>query len=558
MRAAAAVVLLALAVPFVVLLVRARLTLDVSSAGDVGLTELAVRHVGSAATPLVGPYSRFHWHHPGPALFYALAGPYRLLGSDGSSLLAGAVLLNLLAVLGVAVLLWRRGRLMGLLAGSLVVLILAHALGDVLFSPWNPWLVPLPMLFFVVAVWSVWCGDLWVLPFVVGVGTALVQTHVGTVPVVVVGTVLAVIAAVRARRRAVRWRRLVTVSTAIAVVPWLPPLLDAARHDGGNLRALVRYWSTAHTATVGWTRAGRIVAEQLAVPAPWSGGHEAHAAFTASIAPSWHVPWVAVLVVGAVLVARRRGDAPAVALGVGALVLALTAWIATAQIRGEPFDYLVRWTWLVGACSWLAIVWTAVGWFRDTTPRLRLAVTIVTGAVVVAMSVVVTVDASRARTTFRTDEHALQALEGRLVQTARSLPEPVLVENTPDLRSGGLAFSVLTRLDQAGIDARLGTEDAWIVGDGEVVARSAAGSRLIASFGDGVGRLERDPRYRVIASFDMLTPAERADLDRISRRIPSIDRVAAWGRTHPRLWRRYQDLADRADRGAIFLARRSA
>src|SRR4051812_10274423 len=56
--------------------------------GDTALLELTVRDVG-AHVPLLGPYSRYHWHHPGPLLFDWLAVPYRVLGSDARALNQG-------------------------------------------------------------------------------------------------------------------------------------------------------------------------------------------------------------------------------------------------------------------------------------------------------------------------------------------------------------------------------------------------------------------------------------------------------------------------------------
>ena len=44
--------------------------------------------VGTRHTPLVGPPSRFGWHHPGPLLFYLLAPLLRLFGGLPSALLA--------------------------------------------------------------------------------------------------------------------------------------------------------------------------------------------------------------------------------------------------------------------------------------------------------------------------------------------------------------------------------------------------------------------------------------------------------------------------------------
>src|SRR4051794_10377743 len=96
-RTSAVLVGALLLVPFVGLLVWT-LTNRVWAVGDIGLIEVAVRDVGGRHTPLLGAFSRYQWHHPGPLLFYALAGPYRLLGSDGSALHAGAVVVNAIAV----------------------------------------------------------------------------------------------------------------------------------------------------------------------------------------------------------------------------------------------------------------------------------------------------------------------------------------------------------------------------------------------------------------------------------------------------------------------------
>src|SRR5690606_16795832 len=71
--------LTALVVLPVVVAIVAALTSDHQLAGDWALLELRVRDVGTSDTPLVGPFSRYGWNHPGPLLFWLLAIPYRLL-----------------------------------------------------------------------------------------------------------------------------------------------------------------------------------------------------------------------------------------------------------------------------------------------------------------------------------------------------------------------------------------------------------------------------------------------------------------------------------------------
>ena len=92
--------------------------------GDYRTLQLRVSDVGGSQTPLVGLYSRFGWNHPGPWVYWLLAGPARLFGDDG--LLVGAVMVNLAAVAAI-------DRACGPLLGqapdaSVVVTVETHAL----------------------------------------------------------------------------------------------------------------------------------------------------------------------------------------------------------------------------------------------------------------------------------------------------------------------------------------------------------------------------------------------------------------------------------------------
>src|SRR5947207_1846128 len=97
--------------PFVVAAVAlvVRVGSDYTAGSDIGLTELRTFDVGRHPV-LLGPYSRDGWNHPGPALFYALALPYRLAGSRSIGLALGALLINGLAVAAMALVARRVGR----------------------------------------------------------------------------------------------------------------------------------------------------------------------------------------------------------------------------------------------------------------------------------------------------------------------------------------------------------------------------------------------------------------------------------------------------------------
>src|ERR1043166_6073345 len=53
--------------------------------GDMAVLEIGTLHASTGAQ-LLGPYSRFHWNHPGPLYFYLLVPFYVLSGRQSWSL----------------------------------------------------------------------------------------------------------------------------------------------------------------------------------------------------------------------------------------------------------------------------------------------------------------------------------------------------------------------------------------------------------------------------------------------------------------------------------------
>ena len=102
--------------PVVVSAIRLIGTSTVYLYADDAVIELQARAVGTHAV-LLGPYSRFGFHHPEPALFYALALPYRLLGSDSRAILLGTLVINCAAVW---LLIWVAYRQSGLLLAAVM------------------------------------------------------------------------------------------------------------------------------------------------------------------------------------------------------------------------------------------------------------------------------------------------------------------------------------------------------------------------------------------------------------------------------------------------------
>src|SRR5438094_7655590 len=99
---------------------------------------------------LVGPYSRFGWHHPGPLFFYAAAPWYWLSGRHTVGMQAGAVLINL-AALGVALWTIARAASPWLTAPvSAATVWYVWRTGDMIASVWNPHMIILPLVAFIV------------------------------------------------------------------------------------------------------------------------------------------------------------------------------------------------------------------------------------------------------------------------------------------------------------------------------------------------------------------------------------------------------------------------
>ncbi|MGO9877564.1 MAG: hypothetical protein ACLPVY_27655 [Acidimicrobiia bacterium] len=499
------------AVPVFVLLVRV-LHSGWLSSSDWAAIELRTRDVGTPHTPLVGPYSRYGWNHPGPLLFYVLAVPYRILGSQGRGILAGALAVNAAAIGLVGVVLWRRGRVAGLTLGLLVVLLLARALGTgFLVDPWNPYVIVLPLFAVVCLAWAATDGDLWAFPAAVGVGSFVVQSHVGvTLAVLAAIGVAAVIVVVDARRDGfAQLKTVAVVSLAVAFACWLPPLLQQLEHEPGNLGELTHFFLRPHATVTGWSTGARIVGQQLSIPAPWFTGHESVNAFTDGVDPHWHVPIALILLIGAGLVARRRHDRQSLTLDALALAVVFAAVFSAAHIVDTPYNYIVRWMWTVGALVWLAIVWTAwralpVGIRRGRTAS-RLS-----AALIAVLAAWLAVTAIHATFPDQADQASLVGIAPAVRRSLRELRGPVLLQAPLDFLSGQVAEGILLIAIHAGVDARLPDRSANAVGSAHTSSETSARSIVVVAVDESIDSYLNNPAYRSLAHYDPLSAKERA------------------------------------------------
>ncbi len=330
--------------------------------GDTALLELGVRRLGSDPL-LLGPYSRFGWNHLGPAPFVVLAPLYWVTGGDGLGLGLGALLVNALSVVGIAVLAWRRGGA-PLLAWALVlVALLLRLLGpEVLRDPWNPHLAILPLALLVLLTWSVACGSRWLLPVAVGVGSAIVQTHLGFGPVV--GALLGGSFLLLLTRRRRGLLRPLLVTAAVAAVLWAPAVLEELSNDPGNVSTLRTYLEEERE-TPGLEAGAEMASAQLGrLPASVVGLELGEDAGLATGGPGWPTALSAGALAVAAVVAWRRRLPDVLRLVPLVLLFGAAAVLAASNIDGDRYAYLVTWVTVGGLAVWLAVAAALVPWRR--------------------------------------------------------------------------------------------------------------------------------------------------------------------------------------------------
>jgi hypothetical protein len=427
--------------------------------------------------PLVGPYSRFDWFHPGPALFVVLALPYHLAGATSGALAFAALVVNAAAVLGALLIARRRGGLAMLVVSAAAITVLMHGLGvQLLRDVWNPHVTVLPFLLLAFVAWTMACGDRWAVPVAAGVATFLVQTHVGyALPALVLSVGGVGGLAWTIRRRPPRERPPVAgtlfASLAVLAVMWLPALLQQVDDEPGNLGELVRFFRD-HGREQSYGTAWHVVADQLGVWPDWvRGATDLDVIGALDVGGGATLPVALALLVAAGVLAwrSRRPEALVLDLLAGALVVA--AFVAVTRIVGEVFPYLVKWTWAVGALVWIAIAWSVVDAvrmrsFAHDVPVRRVALG--AGVVVIAvLGVVCTVDAIDAGTpepvASRRIARFTGAVEDELARNDRPGTVEIRMMDSPDSIFGGAGSlwtgaGIANLLDQRGVEVRVAPE----------------------------------------------------------------------------------------------------
>lgn len=528
-----------LAVPVVVALVAQRRDPWFPIA-DLAQSELRVRDVGGAHTPLMGLAGRIGSYadagsHPGPLSFWLLAPVYRLLGSTAFAFQAATSTLHLVAF---ALALWvaaRRGGATLVVAVGAGLALLARYYGAlVLFEGWNPYLPVSWWITFLLALWAVVDDDLVALPVLVLAGSICAQTHLPYLGLVggLVGLLVATGAVAwwrgrpaeeAERRRRVRW---VGGSALLGLLLWAPPLVEQVTGTG-NLGKVADQLRHPEDAPAGAGAGLRALARNLD-PASLLGGHLDITRTTSD--GSVVLGLLFVLAWGlTVLLAVRLGDRRLLRWhAVGGAALALGALSAT-KISGVLWFYLFLWVRGLVVVLGLAGAATVVPAVRRWRPDARPLLASVPAIAVVALLASVAVATVRAEDGVRSEPRLTAKLGVLVGQTTTALEAPDAVGGGRDgryvvrwvdpLTIGSQGIGLVNELERRGFDVGV---DAGF-GPGAVRYRVVDPAEVTGVVqlvvGPAIADWDARPDARQVAYVDDRTDAQRAEYARLDRSI---------------------------------------
>jgi hypothetical protein len=409
-------------VPFVVILGRllAASGRHLYLSDDLALIDLHTRRALQWRQQL-GVFDHNGWNHPGPALFYLLSVPYRVLGSGAKAMFVGAALTNALAAVACVGLVRRRSTPARALWAAVWLCALAAVLAatgagattysesvlGALVSPWNPMIVIFPLLLFVLlCAASVDRSGLSVVGALL-VGSFVVQTDFSTVLLVTVlfaaSAATWALTAYGERRRASgapsgrvgetvpdrrvpglrapgrwvpgrwapgRWER-VWAGAGIVLfgVMWLPPVIQQLSNKPGNLTLIYRFFTSGqpgHSLASGVNAVAAVFGVLVIGPAEIMstalGFAPRHLAAAAVVS-------VAIVLIGAIVVAAvRQRDRFAAALGILGLIGTVTMVLAATRVVGHLYGYLLIWAVVLPVTLVIGL-----GMLRSPLDRMRIA-----------------------------------------------------------------------------------------------------------------------------------------------------------------------------------------
>jgi hypothetical protein len=510
---------------------------------DLALTEMHVRSVGTAHTPLIGLVGRLgrlqNGSHPGPLGFYLLAPVYRLLGSSYWALRASTAAFNGVAIVTALLIARRRGGAAAVIATGMALGFLELGYGlSMITEPWNPNLPLLWFAVFLLAVWSVVAGDARLLPIAAVSGSICAQSHIpyvamcGGLGLAAFG--LVVFSWVRAwRRRSDRREQAQSCLRAAAIVAvlWAPPVLEQSRHDPGNLAILVDYFGHPPAASAGLGAALPLVlvhldafhllVHSLAEPGLFGVTMDARAAQPGRGAV-FLLLWLA-----AAGFSVKLGNRSLLSLHGVVAASVLLAWVAFSRIMGPAWIYLTFCGWEIGALLLFATVSTATlgVWTRmPEQARKRANALAILGVVgIAACTVRLSATVARAGSTTPASSTQLAALAPQAVAAIRERlgaatgaeGRYLVTWSEPLGLAGGEGIGLVNELERQGFHVGVSSKYRSMVTEHRVLDIKDATARIHVAQGGFIRDATRTKGAVRIAYSEQRTLEEREEFARL-------------------------------------------
>ena len=495
---------------------------------DLAMTELRLRDVFTSHTPLIGLPGRIgrfpeQGSHPGPMSFYALWPTWKVLGASAWGMQVGALVLNALCVGATVLIANRRGglRLAITLSALLVLLLNGYGIAT-LAEPWNPYM---PLLWWVVtllAVWSVVCGDVVLLPVAVVSASMAAQTHVPYlglclgVGAVAVGALVVQWRRGEHRREIRRWG---AIAVALVALLWSPLLVDQATKEPGNLSMLWEHFTSPPTEEgppVGVGEGVELALRHLDLTALFTGEGDSlgSLARASGDAGGSVLPGVAVLAVwlAAALVAWRRRYDVLNRLNVVVGTALLLGVYSMSRIFGKVWYYLMLWSWGTAMLLVLSVGWTIARLLPSDA--FRRGATAALAGVALVGSALLSVEAARAEPPAPQLSEVLGVV---LPDVTAALDRDLryLVTWDDSFYIGSQGYGLVSELDRRGFD--VGVLDPWRVPvtHHRVFTHDEVDMEVHLAVGGFVERWRAVDGARELAWHDPRSPAERAEYDRL-------------------------------------------
>ena len=525
-------------------------TLDWKAAGDLSVIRLRALDVGTSNTPLVGPYSRFQWNHPGPSLSFAFAPWVRLFGTSGVGVLIGAFVVNLAAMFGAAWVARRSSKVLFFLTSIVLAAFTLLEQPGELFNPWNPYVVVLPTFAALIAAWGTVHGDRVAAVVLVISASFAIQGHIGTAPLSVLALLIGGGGLLYAIARSADEERRGFVKTSLIAagamfVCWIPPLLDQF-FGTGNLARLVRFQFTAGEPSAGM----RFALDQLTRLLTFPPGRQV--GFNLDVGTGPVVPWMAIMLLAATVVAWKRGWHDRLQLTLLAWLSIVVTGLALSGIKGIAFPYVFRWSWAMVLVVWIACAWVGVSLLLEFAP-VRRWFTAGASLVLAGLLGSLLIFGVSFQTLQGWDEQlrVYEPLIQPTLDVLRDAPKPVMVVTYLNMADGTVANELIARGDELGLDLRRTPDLTFIFGPKRSIDPANAKSELVLVTRGEFERFRNDPRFTLIAHFDPFTAEERSEYDALFARYwgqkvektpdPDLQRYLQLAENSEEIWVYYAD-----------------